>query len=107
MLSIPSLSGPAVDTNGRFTQPWTGFFSRLAAAPGGVQAISPTASPFAFVAPADGMLISTGGAGLGLTLTRGRSTIPLAAGGGLIPLSQGDTVTLTYSVAPSLHFVPR
>jgi hypothetical protein len=105
-LSLPSLQQPAVDTqSGRFSIAWVGFFTRLTGKPAAIQAVNLTGSPFGYTAAANGALAVFGGSSVTATLTRGRVSVPISVG--LIPLSEGDEVVLTYSSAPTVSFVPR
>lgn len=70
-----------------------------------IQAIAATASPMTYIARDHGTLSVQAGAVSAITLARGASSI--AVGAGLIPLSIGDKVTVTYTTAPTLNFIPR
>ena len=75
---------------------------------GNVQPVTVGASPFAFVAPQAGMLSISGGAVTPFTtLTRGVATVTLGLIDGLVPVNFGDVVTVTYTVLPTLYFIPR
>lgn len=70
-------------------------------------AVSPGGSPYTWTAPATGMLILSGGT---VSLVEvGRGAVFYAAGliGGLIPVSAGDKVRMTYVVAPTATFFGR
>lgn len=104
-LTLPSLSAAAIDVvTGRFSTAWVGFFSRLAGPPAAIVAVAPTGSPYTFTAPDNGTLAIVGAVAM-VQLTRARVTITVPSG--LIPLSQGDHVTITYSAAPAISFIPR
>ena len=70
-------------------------------------AIAPTvgASPWVYTANKRGMLTISGGTVLVVTYARGGelATMPLA---GMLMMMQGDTVTITYGVAPIVKFFP-
>ena len=68
--------------------------------------ITPTASPFTYVAPARGFLIVTGGTVSVISFTR-VSTYVTGQTGGTFPLSLNDKLTVTYSVAPTMTWVPQ
>jgi hypothetical protein len=69
--------------------------------------ITPTGSPFAYTAPANGSLIINGGTVSAITLTRpGDTAVTLGQTGGLVSVQAGDVVTVTYSVAPTMTFLP-
>lgn len=61
-------------------------------------------SPFAYKADQPGQMIITGGTISALTLTRGAASIAVTSP---VYLSVGDIVTVTYTVAPTVTFVPR
>lgn len=90
---------------------WFRFFASLYnAVTGGiaddVQALTGT-SPYLFQAPQKGMVLMAGGMVSAIDFTRdGVTYYSLGQVAGALPLCKGDTVRVTYSVAPSLHFVP-
>lgn len=107
MASLPSLQAPVLDAGGRFSQAWVGFFTALTKPASAIVPVSVFGSPFTFDAPQNGTVVLTGGAGVGLHLIRGRVSISLDPSGGMIPLDQGDALSVSYSMAPTLFFVPR
>lgn len=65
------------------------------------------ASPAAFTAPTSGMYAVSGGTVSAITLTRGNSAaINLGAQAGTFSVSQGDILTVTYTAAPTVNFIP-
>jgi len=102
--SIPSSKTPVVTDAGLVTNPWLRFFTRLLAQPGPIMSVPPTGSPLTFVAPERGSASVLGGAVSSITVTRARTTISAAEGS--IPLAAGDTLVVTYTVAPTIDFVP-
>jgi hypothetical protein len=65
-------------------------------------------SPFAFVAPAGGTAILTGGTVSNVTFSRdGETSYVTGQTSGMFPMSLGDILTITYSALPTLIFVPR
>jgi hypothetical protein len=105
---LPSPTLPITDPKtGVIASVWYQFLTRLqqltperAIAP-----ITVGASPYTYTASTIGSLLITGGTVSTVVLTRGgvsvttRSTI-------FIPMAAGDTVTVTYSVLPTITFVP-
>ena len=69
-------------------------------------AVSVTASPFIYTAPSKGILIVNGGTVSNVSLTR-VGTYMTGQTQGLFSLSLGDRLTITYSVIPTLTFVPQ
>ena len=73
-----------------------------------IAAITVTASPFAYTAAAAGTVVVSGGTVSAITLKRGApAAIAVGETSGVIPVSAGDIVTTTYSVLPTMSFVPR
>jgi hypothetical protein len=80
-----------------------GLFVAFLGAGAPIVPVTVTASPFAYTATTAGTLCISGGTISATTLTRG-SAIPIAAGN--IPVRNGDVITVTYSVAPTMNFIP-
>lgn len=76
--------------------------------PSAESAVTPTASPFTYVAAERGFMIVTGGTVGVVQFSRDGSTNYITGQtAGCFPLSQGDTLILTYSVAPTMTWVPQ
>jgi hypothetical protein len=67
--------------------------------------ITPTGSPFAYQAPKKGFLIISGGTVSLVQFTR-VGTYNTGQTTGMFPVDLGDTITVTYSGAPTVTFVP-
>ena len=106
--NAPSWGVPAVDpATGLLSQPWHGYLAQLAGAPGPILAVTPGPSPFAFKAPSGGTLAVTGGTVSAITLARARvSGVNVGFTSGSVSVAANDVVTITYSVAPTINFVP-
>ena len=93
-----------------FDKSWSAFFqaiaAQLTAKPGAVAAATVSASPFAYTASANGTVVVSGGTVTDMTLTRGTAVTDLGATGSLAPMSAGDVLTITYTAAPAVTFVP-
>lgn len=77
-------------------------------AAGALAAITVGASPFSYTAPAAGSVVVGGGTVSAITLKRGTpAAITMGITAGNVPVSPGDIVTTTYSVLPTMNFVPR
>ncbi|TAM07249.1 MAG: hypothetical protein EPN70_03495 [Paraburkholderia sp.] len=75
---------------------------------GAIASITPPASGSAYTATAAGFVVVTGGTVTNIQLKRGATTIQIAAATpAVVPVSAGDQVITTYSVAPTMSFVPR
>ena len=86
---------------------WYQFFIRLAqlSAERPIEAISVGVSPFVFTARTIGHVFITGGTVSARSL--GRSGVALAVPSDIfIPVAANDTVTVTYSVLPTMTFIP-
>lgn len=67
--------------------------------------VTVTASPFVYQAPKKGFLIITGGTVSDIQFTR-VGTYSTGQTQGTFPVSLGDKLTVTYSGAPTITFVP-
>ena len=101
---VPSSAQPIADQQGRITTPWQRFCNALVAGAPHIIAVTPSGSPFAYTASMSGSLVISGGTVSARTLTRNVDTIPVASS--TIPMANGDVATITYSVAPTINFVP-
>lgn len=73
-----------------------------------IAAITPGASPYTYTAAAAGSVVITGGTTSNIQLKRGATTIAIGTTTpAVVPVSAGDQVITTYSVAPTMSFVPR
>ena len=72
-----------------------------------IQAVTPGASPYTYTAPQYGTLAVSGGTVTAITLTRAGITAAIGILAGLVPVATGDKVTITYTVAPTINFIPR
>ena len=105
----PSWAVPAIDTEtGLLTQAWHGYLAQLAGEPGPILpniAVGP--NPFAYKAPSGGTLSVTGGTVSSITLARARvSGVNVGFTSGSVAVGANDVVTITYSVAPTVNFIP-
>lgn len=71
-----------------------------------VAAITPGASPFTYTAPFAGSIAVTGGTVSAIALIRQGTTVATGLITGLIPVSRYDQVKVTYSVVPTMTFIP-
>lgn len=102
---FPGKDGALVSV--RLAHVWYRFLTRLSqlSAEKPIAAVSLGASPFSWTADTIGHLNVIGGTISARTITRGSVTTNVGATQ-LIPVTAGDVVTLTYSVAPTLAFIP-
>lgn len=100
---VPSSAQPIVGPGGRVTTVWQRFFNALVRPADPIVAVTPTGSPFAYMAGAGGNLYVVGGTVSAITLKRSTTTVTVTSP---VPVANGDTVTVTYSGAPTITFVP-
>lgn len=81
------------------------FAGETNAAP--VQQVTAGASPFAYTASQNGTLSIQGGTVSSVAFDRSSVSFTVGFTSGLIPMATGDKVTITYTVAPTLYFIPR
>ena len=75
---------------------------------GAIASITVGGSPYTYTAAAAGSVVVTGGTASSIQLKRGSTTITIAsASPAVVPVSTGDQVITTYSVTPTMSFVPR
>lgn len=70
-------------------------------------AVTLTGSPFDFVATGDGLLTVAGGVVSAISYGRNGTFTALGVTAGLIPVKLGDVVRITYTVAPTVSFIPQ
>lgn len=105
---VPSPILPATDPNtGKLANVWYQFLTRLAqlSAETPMAPVSAGASPFTFRAGTIGHMFVTAGTVSSIVLTRSGTSI-VCQKDQFIPMAANDTVTVTYSVAPTMTFVP-
>lgn len=64
------------------------------------------ASPYTYLAQRDGVLIVQGGTVSAISYLRNTGTINVGVVAGAISLLMADAVTITYTVAPTVTFLP-
>ena len=105
---IPDRQQPFVDRKGMLTEGWARFLVRLQqlTAERPIMGVAPGPSPWTFGATTIGDLLVRGGTVSDVGLVRGNDAVACPANV-FIPMAALDTVTITYSVAPVVTFVPR
>lgn len=107
---FPSAQSPLVDANQLITPAWLQFLNTLWNGTGSKglppQAVSISPSPAFYRATRQGTLYIAGGTVSLVNFSRGGVTIPTGIIAGNIPMQQGDSITLAYSVLPKVNFVP-
>ena len=105
---VPNLQASLVDKLGKLLPPWNTWFQQFSQAPNKVAGIAVGASPFFYTANIIGQVLISGGTVSAITLIRGLTNIILftdTSAPRLVLVSIGDTVKITYSVAPSIAFL--
>lgn len=98
-----------VNQAGTIVQPWIAYLQQFTIAPPAFLDITVSGSPFAYEAKEPGNLFISGGTVSNISLTRGADTIivaPSTANPRMIPVAVNDTVTVTYTVIPTIKFIP-
>lgn len=103
---VLNMTAPLVNERGQIIPPWNSFFQQFTQAPTGVMSLIVTASPFSYQAREPGYINVSGGTVSVLTLVRGLVVINVL-NVKLIPVSIKDTVIVTYSVIPTIKFIPQ
>lgn len=100
------LDQKGVTTRGWYTF-WSGLFQGQPTGP--VSVLQVGTSPFSYIAPQGGTVILSGGSTTAVQFSRdGVNLYSTGATSGMFPLSKGDTLVVTYSLAPpNMEFVPR
>lgn len=68
--------------------------------------VTPTGSPFVYLAPRRGYLIVTGGTVQAVAFSRSGTFYNMGQTTGCYPLNQNDQLQITYTSAPTLTWVP-
>ncbi len=105
MLPLPNVLQDFVNGGRKIVTPWIQYLQQFTIAPPSFLDITLSGSPFEYVAVEPGNLFISGGAISLITLTRGTETITVS-GSILVPVAVADTVEITYTVAPTVKFIP-
>jgi hypothetical protein len=85
---------------------WQGLFSGAPTA--NISVVTVGVTPFTYAAPAGGTVIVNGGTVSQVKFSRdGASFYVTGQTQGMFPVSQGDLLVISYSVPPTVTFVPR
>lgn len=107
-LTIPNYTQSLADKAGT-ARAWYAFWSGLAKGqpPGAESTVTVGTSPFSVQTTQKGFYIVQGGTVTLVQWARGTTNHSLGATQGAFPVSQGDTLIITYSAAPTVTFVPQ
>jgi hypothetical protein len=107
---LPTYQEPVVTKNVT-TRGWYSFWAALftGTPTGPVAPIKVGSSPFTYTAPVGGAVIVQGGTTTQIQYSRdGNNFFVTGVTAGMLPVSQGDQLVVTYSVGPpTMVFMPR
>ena len=109
MQPLPNILHDFVNGLRKLRSPWIEYLQQFTIAPPAFMDVTPDGSPFEYEAKEPGYLFITGGTVSAITLTRGSETItvfPDTTTPRLVPVAVADIVTITYTVIPTLKFIP-
>lgn len=109
MQPLPSIIQEFIDNAKRIKEPWVQYLQQFTIEPPAFEDITVGASPFEYRAEAPGNIYISGGTVSGITLTRGSDTITIFSNTStprLVPVAINDIVEITYSVLPTVKFIP-
>lgn len=105
---MPTYNIPLVDrgfTSKDWYFAWQGLYAGLP--PSNVIEVTPTGSPFTYTAPVKGFMIVRGGTVSAVEFSRDSTTYyNLTQTAGTFPVNAADLLRITYSVVPTVVFVP-
>lgn len=107
--NLPNYPVPLVEQRGNTSSAWYRFFSGLftGLAPAAEVPTVPGVSPWTYVAPVRGFLIVSGGTVSLVQFSRdGVNFYSYGVVAGPMPLNGADLIRITYTVPPTLTFVP-
>lgn len=107
--NMPVYNTPLME-RGRTTKDWFFFFTGLweKLAPEGEVDVTVGASPNLYTAPRGGFVIVQGGTVSAIEFSRdGVTFYDVGFTQGIVPLSSKDQLRVTYSVLPTMTFVPQ
>jgi hypothetical protein len=107
LLSVPTFD-TSLHKGGKTSSVWYRYFQGIAQGipPSNEATVSVGGSPFYYTAPSKGFLVINGGTVTAVQFTRSVTTLT-GQTSGIFPVSQGDVLTITYTVLPTLVFVPQ
>jgi hypothetical protein len=114
-MSAPALNrmptnAESLTAKGSITRGWYAFWTGLyqGQPTQTVAVVTPGTSPFTYIAPIGGTLIVQGGTVSAISFSRDAASFyPVGVTNGMLLLSKGDQLVITYSVPPNLVWVPR
>lgn len=109
MILVPNLTARIANKDGHCQDPWVSFFQQFSQSPSPILDIIVGLSPYAYTVKEPGSIYLANGTVTGITLIRGKhAPLPLDTTSGiLIPVCIGDIITVSYSVLPTISFLPN
>lgn len=104
MQIFPSTIQKFTDKAGQILKPWIQYLQQFTQAPPNIINLTVSSSPFSYTAKETGFVYIIGGSVSAINLIRG--SISIVVTGSLIPTAVNDTVQVTYSVLPTIKFIP-
>ena len=105
MIPLPNQISPFVNKFLNIVSPWVQYLQQFTQAPPNIMSVTVSASPFSYVSKEPGYVHVNGGTVSVITLVRGAISLNFT-GMKAIPVAINDTVVVTYSVLPTVKFVP-
>jgi hypothetical protein len=105
-IPVPSNLTPFVSLSRLITLPWQLFIQALVAKPAASSAVIPNGSPFSYQATGTGVMIVTGGTVSNISILRGITLTDTGLTVGPFTLGEDDTLIVTYTVLPTMTFLP-
>lgn len=104
--SIPTYE-QSISQNNKTNSAWYRFFQGLFnGVPSGAESsVTLGATPYSYTAPSGGWVIVRGGTVSAIQYTRSITTLT-GLTSGIFPVGQGDILTITYTVLPTVTFFP-
>jgi hypothetical protein len=100
----------AISQKGVTERTWYQFFNDVwkGRPQGDIQPITVGTSPFTYQVTSKGFMVVKGGTVSLIQFTRdGITNVNTGITAGCIPLSQGDSIIVTYSVTPTMTWIPQ
>ena len=106
--TFPNYNMPFTLPDGTVNPLWRNFLQGVYTAtnPGQPTVVQATGSPLVFQPKSAGTLYVIGGSVSALTIQRADTIVHTQAANSGFRIALGDTVTVTYSVAPTMTFMP-
>lgn len=106
MQIMPNSLARFVDrATGFILQPWIAYLQQFTQAPPRFVQVIVDISPFSYTAKEPGFVVISDGTVSAISLIRGTDTLDFT-GQAQIPVSINDVVEITYSVLPTMTFIP-